>query len=190
MPDGTMTDNGAPSNLFATLDRIAPTATWQREFARALQTWATVSPLNFRFVSDNGMASGTLGTAQGDSRFGDIRLGGYVRSDAYTAYAYYPGTGTGTRSGDEFVNTAGTFKIGAHVDLYSVLLHETGHALGLEHSTGSAVMYPSISTVYTGLFADDVAGIQAIYGARQPDAYDVGSGNNTFATASSLGLNG
>ena len=35
MPDGTGTDTSAASNLFAELNAIAPTETWQREFARA-----------------------------------------------------------------------------------------------------------------------------------------------------------
>src|SRR5207249_3806724 len=47
MPDGTITDNGAASNLFATMNARFPTATWQTQFARALQSWADVSPLNF-----------------------------------------------------------------------------------------------------------------------------------------------
>src|SRR5581483_8696801 len=101
MPDGTTTDSGAASNLFATLNAKFATATWQQEFARALQTWASVTPLNFHFVPDSGAASGTSGSAQGDSRFGDIRLGAYARSDNYVAYTYYPG-GT-TRGGDEFL---------------------------------------------------------------------------------------
>lgn len=189
MPDGTVTDNGSGSNLFATLNPVAPTATWQREFARALQTWSSVSPLNFHFVPDNGAASGSAGSVQGDSRFGDIRLGAYVRSDAFAAYAYLPASST--RSGDEFLDSAVPFRVGADVDLYSVLLHESGHALGLEHSSLSgAVMYPSLTGVYTGLSADDIAGIQVIYGARQADAYDGGSGNDDFTTATALTPNG
>src|SRR5438046_20231 len=74
LPDGTMT-NGTPSALFALLDPIAPTATWQREYARALQTWADVAEINFHFVADSGLPTDTFGQQQGDSRFGDIRLG-------------------------------------------------------------------------------------------------------------------
>jgi hypothetical protein len=189
MPDGTGTDTTASSSLFAELNAIAPTETWQREFARALQTWASVTNLNFRIVSDSGAASGTSGSSQNDSRFGDIRLGSYPRTDSYVAYGYYPSGST--RGGDIFLNSDTTFHIGTYLDLYSTLLHETGHALGLAHSNdGGAVMYPTIMAVYTGLAADDIAGIQAIYGTRRADSYDSGSGNNTFASASALGLNG
>src|SRR5262249_42148623 len=54
MPDGTLTDSGLPSTLFATLNALAPTATWQHEYARALQTWADATPLNFRIAPANG----------------------------------------------------------------------------------------------------------------------------------------
>ncbi|MEK7153392.1 MAG: Ig-like domain-containing protein, partial [Patescibacteria group bacterium] len=70
-----------------------------------------------------------------------------------------------------------------------MVLHETGHANGLAHSAlTSAVMFPSILGVYTGLGADDIAGIQSVYGTRQPDSYDSGAGNNTIATATPLSL--
>src|SRR5262245_61244050 len=182
MPDGTVADNGSSSILFTTLNALAPTATWQREFARALQTWATASPLNFHFVPDNGAPDGSAGLGQGDSNFGDIRFGGYVFNIGYVAYSYFPSSST--RGGDSFLNTATTLRIGANLDLYSVFLHETGHALGLDHSTlSTAVMSPSISTVFPGLSADDIAGIQAIYGARPADPYDTTAANNTAATA-------
>src|SRR3989344_518165 len=103
MPDGAITDSGLPSNLFAKLNASFPTATWQREYARALATWAVVSPLNFHFVSDSGANSGISGSAQGDSRFGDIRLSAYSRSDGYVAYAYYPSSTT--LGGDQFLSS-------------------------------------------------------------------------------------
>jgi hypothetical protein len=189
MPDGTTTDGGLPSNLFSYLNTIAPTATWQHEYARALQTWADVTPLNFHIVPDNGAAVGISGSAQGDSRFGDTRFGGYVRSDSYVAYTYYPGS-SGTLVGDSFLNTGTAFHIGTYLDLYSTMLHETGHSIGLAHSAlSTAVMYPTIMGVYTGLSADDIAGAQAIYGPRQADAYDAAASNNTLATATGLTLN-
>jgi hypothetical protein len=182
LPDGTPTE-GYTSSLYAMLDAIAPTAVWQREFAWALQTWASVSNLNFRLVADDGSPTGTSGLAQGDPRFGDIRLGAHPL-DGYVAYAYYPSSTT--KGGDIFLNPAYTLQVGGYPDLYSILLHETGHALGLGHSTEGTVMYAYITGVYTGLTADDIAGIQAIYGARQPDAYDAAAANDGFTAATAL----
>ncbi|MEX2122189.1 MAG: matrixin family metalloprotease [Pirellulales bacterium] len=184
LPDGTPTE-GYLSGLFAELDPVAPREVWQREFARALQTWANASNLNFRFVADDGSPTGTSGLAQGDSRFGDIRLGAHPL-DGYVAYAYYP-SGT-TKGGDITINPGYTFKIGTHIDLYSVLLHEAGHAIGLDHSVSGTVMYSTIKGVYTGLTADDVAGVQAIYGARAHDSYDAAAPNDCFDTAAALAL--
>src|SRR5262249_28498585 len=104
-------------------------------------------------------------------------------------YTYYPSSTT--KGGDAFLNSGTAFQIGTYLDLYSVLLHETGHALGLAHSTlPTAVMYPTIMSVYTGLSADDIAGIQAIYGARKADAYDAAAANDTLSSATALALDG
>jgi hypothetical protein len=54
-------------------------------------------------------------------------------------------------------------------DFYTVVLHEMGHSLGLDHSSDpSSVMalYSAHGALRT-LTADDIAGIQAIYGPRQ-----------------------
>src|SRR5262249_50961550 len=126
MPDGTMISSTYPSNLFAAYDAAYPTATWQRELARALQTWASVPPLNFHFVSDDGSPQGTAGLAQGDSRFGDIRLGGYSMGSGILGLGWSPlSTTTG---GDVELSTTAVDALGSMPDLYSVLLHESGHA--------------------------------------------------------------
>jgi hypothetical protein len=184
MPDGTISDSGAASDLFAKFNGSFATSTWEYQFAKAAQTWASVTPLNFRLVPDSGAAAGSTGLAQGDPNFGDIRIGAYTRSDAYIAYTYYPNSYS-TLGGDMFINAATTFHIGTNLDLYSAVLHEFGHAIGMAHSTlTTAVMYPNIMGVYTGLSPDDIAGAQAIYGARPADP----TANGTLATASALGL--
>lgn len=189
LPDGTSSE-GYSSNLFALLDAVAPRATWQREFARALQSWANVSNLNFHFVADSGAASGTSGSAQGDSRFGDIRLGAHNLAGPL-AYAYYPSSWS-TLGGDITMASEKVFSVGSSRDIYSVLLHEIGHSIGLDHSDSGTVMYAYITGVYSGLTADDIAGAQAIYGARRQDSYDAIAANDSFggATVLSVGSSG
>ncbi|MDQ2805217.1 MAG: matrixin family metalloprotease, partial [Pseudomonadota bacterium] len=54
---------------------------------------------------------------------------------------------------------------GAGASFYQVILHEVGHALGLDHSTDpTAVMYPFATAENRQLGNADVSGIQALYG--------------------------
>src|SRR5262245_22037337 len=72
--DGTIAPTG-PSTLFTTLNKTGTTAVWGREVLRAFQTWAVNANINIGLVSDGGQAFGTTGAVQGDTRFGDIRVG-------------------------------------------------------------------------------------------------------------------
>ena len=188
MPDGTQMLGGYTSSLFADLNASVPTETWQREYARALQTWAQYTPLNFRIVPDDGTEQGLWSLEQGDPRFGDIRLGARPAPTNVLGVTQYPAHGS-SASGDIRLNSSLTYSIGGIRDLYSVLLHESGHSLGLAHSsTPGSVMYYSYSDAYPGLTADDIAGIQAIYGARPHDAYDSAASNDTLGNATALPL--
>jgi len=190
VPDGTIAGGGNLSSLFSTLSGTGPTADWQREFARALQTWANVTPLNFHLVSDDGSPWTTEGQVHGDPRFGDIRLLAQPLNGGALATTLYP-LGFGPTDGDISLAAGSPYSIGGGNDLYSILLHESGHSLGLAHSAdGAAVMYPNLTGVYSGLTSDDLAGIQSIYGPRPKDAFDAAAANDSFATASLMPLTG
>ena len=145
--------------------------------------------INIVPVGDGPYALNTLGLSQGDSRFGDIRFGGYTFLDTTITLAqtYYPPPNGSTAAGDVSLNTSMNFNIGSTYDLYSVVLHETGHSLGLEEAPNPAeVMYINYGGVRTGLQPGDIAGIQAIYGPRTLDAYQSQGLGVTFGSAIDL----
>ncbi|MDR3634648.1 MAG: matrixin family metalloprotease [Isosphaeraceae bacterium] len=177
-PDGVAWDAGT-NNLSATFNALFGNGTWQREIARALATWEDYANINIAPVGETGMNPiDTFGAAQGDPRFGDIRFGGANFNDNSTlAMSFSPpasnGSYTNTIYGNVEINTAMPWHIGSDFDLYSVMLHETGLTLGLNEPPpgGDVVMNTVYGGVRSGLMPGDIAGIQAIYGARTADVY-------------------
>lgn len=190
-PDGTNL-GGVVSNLFAKFNaRFGSSIAWQNQILRAAQQWALQTNLNFTLVADNGSESGSGLYMEGDPGFGDIRVGGYAFGRSSLAMAYLPPPATNySLAGDIAFNTSQTFNIGSTYDVFTVAMHEIGHALGLGHSTtNSAIMAANYSGSKNGLNGDDVSGIRKIYSAgsaRSPDAYDRTAANNSFGSASVL----
>jgi hypothetical protein len=123
---------------------------------------------------------------------GDIRIGGYNfgSGSSTLAQAYEPPpVNNYSLAGDIQFNTGQTFNINGQVyDLFTVAMHEFGHALGLYHSnTISADMYAAYGGAKSAPTSDDIAGIRSIYGngnPRPPDAF--GAMNNSFGSAANL----
>jgi hypothetical protein len=186
VPDGTNV-GGTPSNLFAKFNSVAPTQTWQNIFLKAAAYWESYANINLVQVSDSGVPVGGTYYQQGDPNNGDIRIGGYPQAMGTLAFAILPPPmNGGSAAGDIFFNTSQQWQINTNYDIMTVALHEFGHALGLDHSTTTtADMYAYYNGFKQYPTTDDVAGIQAIYGARQPDAFSglTLTGNYTSATA-------
>jgi hypothetical protein len=194
-PDST--HNGSiNSALFKTLDGVANTPVWQTEVLRAFQTWAVNTNVNIGLIKDSGLDFGTPGDIQGDTRFGDIRIGADPLSGSLANTSPFS-WGIGTWSGDVILNSAAKFAINPSdprtaADLFSVALHEAGHVFGLADQSAdpTSVMYTNYLGTRAGLSAADIAAVQAVYGPRTPDLYEGSGGNNTFATATPLSNTG
>jgi hypothetical protein len=168
-PDGTDAA-GRPSALFRALDAGIPTAVWQAEVLRAFQTWANAANINISLVPDGGEPFASLGLKQGDPRFGDIRIGAFsMAGDTLAVADPYDPFIADTSVGDIFLNSADRFSIGGGTgtyDLFSVLLHEAGHVLGLGGSSDpNSPMFEQYHKV-AGLTPGDVANIRALYGPK------------------------
>ncbi|HUR54846.1 MAG TPA: matrixin family metalloprotease [Gemmataceae bacterium] len=198
VPDGTnISGNG--SNLFSQLNSTTAQQTWQREILRAYQTWAVQANVNIGLKADGGQAMGTPGSPQEDIRFGDIRVGGRMLSAVAVndnmAGAVPFDYSSATWAGDVVFNTRYTFGVGEIAnqqrDLFSVILHEAGHSLGV----GPNLTDPTSATYSfyqprTGLGAADVTAIRNLYGVRAADAYEGAGGNGTTGTAYNLTTHG
>jgi hypothetical protein len=142
-------------------DKIAA-GTVESEVERAFQVWASYANVSF-----------SPAQAQGAVRSIDILFASGAHGDAYPfdgrggvlAHTFYPAPINGEPiAGDMHFDASESWNVGTSTDLFSVALHETGHALGLGHTSDpGAVMYPYYR-MQTGLTSDDIAGIQALYG--------------------------
>ena len=178
MPDGTPApgDHIGGSSLFASiLDVLGPTAT--TAISNAFDTWVSVTNLTILQVGDTGLPFDNVNATGANA--GDIRFGGYAFDGVFgvLAHAYLPPENGVTAAGDAHFDIAEPWVLSVlpegsptpgQIDWETVLLHELGHSLGLDHSTApGAVMTAFYSGVHRVLSPDDIAGIQTLYGVPE-----------------------
>jgi hypothetical protein len=154
--------------FFQRLTQKLPEDQARAEIVRALNEWARVASLRFMPVD-----------ASDRPRTVNILFGSGSHGDAYPfdgpghvlAHTFYPSPPNpepiagDLHLDDEEEWVAGPDLTVRSVDLFSVSLHELGHALGLGHSdTPGAVMYPYYRRA-TALTQDDVNAILGLYAA-------------------------
>ena len=192
VPDGlVMSDSGGSgtSDLFARLDTQFAAqggrATWIARFQSCFDRWEEITGIDFTRVTaagvdwDSGVAWGTAGN---DTTRGDIRIGmrNIDNVNGVLGYTFFP------QNGDMVLDRSegwGASSGNQHRFLRNTVMHELGHAIGMDHvcSNNSAqLLEPFLATGFDGPRQDDFRGAQRHYG----DPYEA---NNTSGAAFNLG---
>ena len=187
------------NSLRSVLDQVADRKEWQEAVLRAFQTWAVETNLNIGLARDRGDHFGAVGLTQNDPRFGDFRIGAFPQTGVLANATPFQ-TNAGTWAGDVLLNTQVNFFLnqwkpgvplqippanekGPAVELYSVLLHEVGNALGLaDLNRPGTVMHQTYLRPIGALTATDRTAIRALYGGVRRDIAEPVA-NNSRVTA-------
>lgn len=173
IPSGVSCSPDCVSGTFSDLSSFMSLG-FLTEIQNAFAAWSAVADLTFVQVADSGTAFNAAGA------LGDIRLGGHVFDgpSGILAHGYYPPVNGTSAAGDIHFDVADAWKIGfggPGFDIFTVMAHEIGHAIGLDHTAvPGSLMNPFYTEAFLGLQADDIAGGQFIYGVAaipEPEIY-------------------
>ena len=166
---------------------------YQSVIEQAFETWAAASGLTFEEVPDSAQSdirigwgdfstssSGVVGFTASNAQNGQMQSGAIIRLEDPSETSLVTGS-------DGQPTYAGT-----QAELYQVVLHEIGHALGLaDNADPNSIMYYESGSANRTLDQTDLNGIQALYnpppGTPSPIFAMLGNGRPPSAT--DIGLN-
>ncbi|MEM7238117.1 MAG: matrixin family metalloprotease [Pseudomonadota bacterium] len=126
------------------------TVDYERVFQDAFSEWSEVADIEFLQVNDPGNA----GLADIRIFFGNIAN--------FAGFAFFPPP-NGRFAGEILIDTNDRFNLNSAF-FEGLVLHEIGHAIGLDHVSGTAIMNQSI--IVDTLQSDDKLGIRTLYGQQ------------------------
>lgn len=207
VPDGTTTTvnnsvpiTSGPSDLIAFLDGIRgdngggsdlTQRPWFDIFEDSYARLGEVSGLTFVYEDDDDGVSQTTSNRGILNTRGDIRIAGRSidgQSGSNTlAYNSFPNNGEMVIDTDNTTFYSGTSN--DNLAFRNVLMHETGHGLGISHlesNNASFLLEPFISTSFDGPQFDDILALHRGYGDVNEKSNN-GAGNDTAGNATALG---
>jgi len=162
--DGAGLGSATVNYVFSAMTAQLPPAAAQAEILRAMAQWTNAVKVTWK-LGTNPTAPQTVNILWATFDHGDGFP--FDGKGGILAHTFYPAPPNPEPiAGDMHFDDSESWHIGSDTDLFSVALHELGHALGLGHSDNpAAVMYPYYQK-QTGLSSLDIGAIQTMYAAQ------------------------